>query len=144
MFFDELKLHQNDRRINADSALMLCVQSTRTGKVGLEMRIPHLYFCSTDILSLRFRCLYSVSAHAPDVASRPLFKVSDLSGLMAGNQRANAPRFLVISLFCLCFFSTFASRLRFVSVSSLSVISRFSRPKLRFCEVFRFLFLSCF
>ncbi len=113
-------------------------------------------------------------------------RVSNLSNSATDNQGTNALRFLVLSLFCLCFFSAlprisvsspfrlslvclsfFApemlSFVRFSNVlksghfldilslpflcfrlNSLSVISRFSRPKVRFREVFRFLFLSCF
>jgi hypothetical protein len=48
----------------------------------------------------------------------PFFKVSDLSDSTAGNQRADTPRFFVLSLFCLCFFSALPR----VSVSSLFLI----------------------
>ncbi len=118
----------------------------------------------TDILSLPFRCVCSVSAHAPDVASRPFLmcpnlsafrasgegingykfvffalflKVSYLSDLAADNQRANAPRFLVLSLFCLCFFSAFA-----LILSRLFLV--FRARNVRFCEVFKCLFFLVF
>jgi hypothetical protein len=55
MFFDELKLPFFKASDSSDSAL----------KSGHFL----------DILSLPFPCLYSVSAHAPDVASRPFFRV---------------------------------------------------------------------
>jgi hypothetical protein len=45
--------------------------------------------------------------------------VSYLSDLATDNQRADAPRFLVLSLFCLCFFSALPR----VSISSLSLDS---------------------
>jgi hypothetical protein len=64
--------------------------------------------------------------------------VSDSSDSAADNRRANAPRFFVLSLFCLCFFSAFASRLRFVS---LSFVSHFSRSK---ADIFWTFFLCSF
>jgi hypothetical protein len=49
----------------------------------------------------------------------PFFKALDSFDSAADNQGTNAPRFLVLSLFCLCFFSA----LPHVSVSSLFRLS---------------------
>jgi hypothetical protein len=70
-----------------------------------------------DILSLLFRCLYSVSVHAPDVASRPFlaYPIFLIRRLIIREQMRK------FAYFFLCSFSAFASRLYFVSVSSLSL-----------------------
>ncbi len=86
--------------------------------------------------------------------------MSDLSVLATDNQRANAPRFFVLSLFFLCFgsgfslviraqnatflrhsFSAFSLLLPRVSISSLFRLSRlflvFRARKVKFCEVLK-------
>ncbi len=82
-----------------------------------------------DILSLLFRCLYSVSAHAPDVASRPFLRrwIRSIRRLIIREQMRRVSLFFPCSVSAfslLCLTSVF--RLCFVS---LSFVSHFSRPK---------------
>jgi hypothetical protein len=71
----------------------------------------------------------------------PFLRVSNFPNSAADSQRADAPRFLVLSLFCLCFFSALPR----VSVSSLSrFFLVFRARKVKFCEVLKCLFLLVF
>jgi hypothetical protein len=104
---------QNAPRFFVLSLLFLCFASG----FSLVIRAQNATFLRHSFVAVSLPLLGFGSRAQCRVA--PFFSVSNFPNSAADNQGTNAPRFLVLSLFCLCFFSALPR----VSISSLFRLS---------------------